>query len=121
MIKSLALIAHDHQKDKLVDFAKRNFKELSGLELYATGTTAKRLAQIGLTNITAVASGPHGGDLQIGSLIVEDKIDGMIFLWDPLSPQPHDVDVKALLRIAVLKNIFLASNLRSAESLIHHL
>jgi methylglyoxal synthase len=117
-MKTIALIAHDHQKDTLVNFAKRHKNILSKMNIVATGTTASRLEQIGIKNIKAMASGPKGGDLQIGSLIVDGKVDAMIFLWDPLSPQPHDVDVKALLRIAVLKNILLASNLTTAESII---
>ena len=121
MIKTIALIAHDHQKDILVNFANRHRDKLAKINIIATGTTASRLSQIGIENITAVASGPKGGDLQIGSKIVDDQVDAMIFLWDPLSPQPHDVDVKALLRIAVMKDILLASNLKTAEAIFENL
>ena len=120
-MKTIAMIAHDHQKDALINFAKRHKATLATVNIVATGTTASRLEQIGIKNLQAMESGPKGGDLQIGALIVDKKVDAMIFLWDPLSPQPHDVDVKALLRIAVLKNILLASNLSTAESIINEI
>jgi len=121
-LKSIALIAHDNLKLDLADFVTRNNGLFSKLDIYATKTTASLLFKKNSNlDINTVLSGPHGGDLQIGSLIASDKIDAMIFFWDPLSPQPHDVDIKALLRIAVLKNILLASNLASAEALVAYI
>ncbi len=117
-MKNIALIAHDNMKDELVKFVSRNLDFFKKREIYATGTTAKKLSLIDGLNLNAVASGPKGGDLQIGSLIVEDKINFLIFLWDPMSPHPHDVDVKALLRIAVLKNIYMACNINTAKAII---
>lgn len=118
-MKNLALVAHDHLKDQLVEFVRENISFFKDCNIYSTGTTAQRIkSKIPELTINAVKSGPLGGDLQIGSMIVEDKIEALIFFWDPLSPQPHDVDVKALLRISVLKNIYLASNLNSARALV---
>jgi methylglyoxal synthase len=114
----MALIAHDNLKYPLAQFVADHREFFKDLKMYATGTTAKLLQDKTGLNIHAVASGPLGGDLQIGSLIVEDQVDAMIFLWDPMSPHPHDVDVKALLRIAVLKNIPMACNLATANALI---
>lgn len=120
-MKRFALIAHDNLKSSLVDFVSKHTDFFEKVEIHSTGTTANRLLEkISSLKITAVNSGPLGGDLQIGSLIAEDKIDAMIFLWDPLAPQPHDVDIKALLRIAILKNIYVASNIQTAEAIISH-
>lgn len=121
-MKTVALIAHDNQKNALIQLVKNNLSFFLNCKIISTGTTGKRIIEhIPELNISPVQSGPLGGDLQIGSMIVEEKIDALFFLWDPLSPQPHDVDVKALLRIAVLKNIFLASNIKSAQALINEL
>lgn len=118
-MKTIALVAHDSLKKSLVDFVESHSDYFKNIKIYSTGTTAKHILQrLPNLDVNALNSGPLGGDQQIGALIVEDKIDGLIFFWDPMSPHPHDVDVKALLRIAVLKNIYLASNLKSAHALV---
>jgi methylglyoxal synthase len=116
--KNIALIAHDHRKLDLIDWASYNKDALSKHHLYGTGTTGKLIADKLDLPVKRFKSGPLGGDLQIGSAIIEHKIDMMIFFWDPLQAQPHDVDVKALLRIGVVYNIPFASNRSSADFLI---
>jgi len=116
--KRIALIAHDRLKPALVEWARSHIEELRQHELYATGTTGSRIEKdLGL-KVSRFLSGPMGGDQQVGSKIAERAIDMMIFFWDPLEPQPHDVDVKALLRIAVLYDIPIANNPASADFLI---
>jgi methylglyoxal synthase len=116
--KRIALIAHDHLKPGLVEWARKHIDILRGHDLYATGTTGSRIEkELGL-EVTRFLSGPLGGDQQVGCKIAERAIDMVIFFWDPLEPQPHDVDVKALLRIAVLYDIPIASNRASADFLI---
>jgi methylglyoxal synthase len=116
--KKIVLIAHDNRKQDLMDWARFNKGTLSKHELYATGTTGKLLSdELGL-EITRFLSGPLGGDQQIGARIVDGKVDCMIFFWDPLEPQPHDVDVKALLRITVVYNVPTACNRSTADFLI---
>jgi methylglyoxal synthase len=116
--KRIALIAHDNQKDELLDWARYNRHTLSGHRLFATGTTGELLgSELGL-DITRFFSGPLGGDQQVGAGIAEGRIDFVIFFWDPLEPHPHDVDVKALLRIAVVYNIPIACNRASADFML---
>jgi methylglyoxal synthase len=116
--KRIALIAHDHLKPALVDWARRHIDILRLHDLCGTGTTGSLVEkELGL-KVRQFLSGPMGGDQQVGAAIAERAIDVVIFFWDPLEPQPHDVDVKALLRIAVLYDIPIASNRASADFLI---
>lgn len=117
-VKRIALIAHDNCKDDLLDWARYNRGTLAGHELFATGTTGEVLgSELGL-DITRFFSGPLGGDQQVGAGVAEGRIDFVIFFWDPLEPHPHDVDVKALLRIAVVYNIPIACNRASADFML---
>jgi methylglyoxal synthase len=116
--KRIALIAHDNRKDDLLDWAKYNVGTLRRHELSATGTTGRLLSEeLGL-DVFRFLSGPLGGDQQIGAAIAEGRIDIVVFFWDPLEPQPHDPDVKALLRIAVVYDIPIASNRSTADFLL---
>lgn len=115
--KRIALIAHDNRKMDLVKWVKENKEKLSGHFLCGTGTTAVVISRETGLPVKAYNSGPLGGDQQIGSRIAENDIDFMIFFWDPLSAQPHDPDVKALLRIAVLYDIPVAMNHSTADFL----
>jgi methylglyoxal synthase len=127
--KKIALVAHDTCKKDLIEWLEWNWKEVSQHKLICTGTTG-RLVEEALNrkqnehgemyplNITKLKSGPLGGDQQLGAMIAEGKVDIVIFLWDPMNPQPHDVDVKALLRITVLYNVVTATSVSTADFII---
>ena len=117
-VKSIALIAHDNKKAEMVNWAMRNKEILAKFNLSGTGTTAKLVADATDLKVKRFLSGPLGGDQQIGAKIAEGKIDLVIFFWDPLESQPHDPDVKALLRIAVVYDIPIATNKASADFVI---
>lgn len=117
-VKNIALVAHDNKKNDLVEWAQWNKTLLQRHNIFATGTTGRLMEAELEMSITKFQSGPLGGDQQIGSHITEGKIDFLIFFWDPLEPQPHDPDVKALLRIALVWNIPTACNRATADFLI---
>jgi methylglyoxal synthase len=125
--KNIALVAHDNRKKDLIEWVEWNYETLIPHNLICTGTTGKLVEQALLKkskkedfkiSIQKLESGPLGGDQQLGAMIVEGKIDFMIFFWDPMEPHPHDVDVKALLRISVLYNIPIACNRATADFMI---
>ena len=116
--KSIGLVAHDNKKRDLVEWAKYNRVLLAHHKIYATGTTGQMLEEELGFKVVRLQSGPLGGDQQIGAKIADGEIDFLIFFWDPLEPMPHDPDVKALLRMAVVWNIPIACNRSSADFMI---
>jgi len=116
--KNIALIAHDNKKKELVSWAVKNREILKGHFLCGTGTTARLVAEASGLPVRAYNSGPLGGDQQIGARIAENSIDFVVFFWDPLEAQPHDPDVKALLRIAVTYDIPIATNRATADFIL---
>ena len=128
--KTIALVAHDNRKRDLAEWVRYNHGTLTGHDLVCTGTTGRMIEQTladqarvngvddGPVRITLLRSGPLGGDQQLGAMIAEGRVDILIFFWDPMEPQPHDVDVKALLRIAVVYNVPVACNRSTADFVI---
>lgn len=117
--KRIALVAHDNKKADLIAWAATNRDILVQHELIATGTTGRLLEEELKVEIKKVYSGPLGGDQQVGAMIAEGKLDFIVFFWDPMQAQPHDSDVKALLRLAVAWNILMACNRTTADFLLH--
>jgi methylglyoxal synthase len=117
MKKHIALVAHDACKKDLLNWVSGHLDKFQNCEFYATGTTGKMLSSV-LGEVHTMKSGPLGGDQQLGAKIADGEIDYLIFFWDPMTSQPHDVDVKALLRLSVLYNIPSASNKATADMLV---
>jgi methylglyoxal synthase len=116
--RRIALVAHDNRKDDLLDWARYNRRTLAEHHLVATGTTGRLLNEVLDLNVLCFQSGPLGGDQQLGAEVTLGNIDLILFFWDPLQPQPHDPDVKALLRIAVVWNVPIACNRATADFVI---
>lgn len=118
-MKTIALIAHDNKKKDIIKWAEENKEILSHFSLCGTGTTSKMISEATGLDVHGFLSGPLGEDLQIGAQVAERKIDIVIFFWDPLQAQPHDPDVKALLRIAALYDVPIATNISTADFILH--
>ncbi len=119
--KRIALIAHDGKKQQMVEWARANAEALKNFELCGTGNTSRRVAEATGLNVKSYLSGPLGGDQQIGAHVAEGSVDAIIFLCDPLTAQPHDPDVRALLRIAVVYDVPIATNISTADCIIKNL
>ena len=117
-MKNIALVAHDNKKKDMVEWCDFNKGTLSHYFLYATGTTGKQIIDKTRLPVNLLKSGPYGGDMELGAMIANGKLDILVFFWDPLESQPHDVDVKAVLRLAVLYNIPTACNRATADMII---
>jgi methylglyoxal synthase len=115
---NVALIAHDNLKPALVEWARVHIEKLRRMNLFATGTTGARIEEALGLPIRKFKSGPLGGDQQIGAKVAEGEMDAVIFFWDPLAPHPHDVDVKALLRISAVYDIPMACNRSTADAIL---
>ncbi|MCW4052665.1 MAG: methylglyoxal synthase [Candidatus Bathyarchaeota archaeon] len=116
--RTIALVAHDNKKADLVEWSDFNKGTLGRHKLYATGGTGKKIIERTGLNIALLKDGSHGGDMEIGAMIANGKLDYLIFFWDPLESLPHDVDVKALLRMAVLYNVPTACNRGTADLIV---
>ena len=116
--RNIALVAHDNKKEDLVEWVNFNKGTLGLHNLYATGETGKKIMEKTGLKINLLKSGPYGGDMELGAMIVNQKLDYLIFFWDPLSSLPHDVDVKALLRVSVMYNVPTACNRSTADLII---
>lgn len=116
-LTSIALVAHDQRKDALIAWARAHQAILGAAEIFATGTTGGRLNAETDLSVTQLKSGPLGGDAQIGAMIAEGRLDALVFFIDPLTSMPHDVDVKSLLRLAILYDTLLAVNEASASAM----
>lgn len=118
-VKKIALIAHDNKKPEIIEWAKKNKEILKNYSLCGTGTTSKRISEATGLQVFGYLSGPLGGDQQIGALVAQGEIDLVVFFCDPLQAQPHDPDVKALLRIANVYDVAIATNSATADLVIH--
>lgn len=116
--KRIALVAHDHKKQDLIDWASFNMKELARHEIFATGTTGRLLEEALDRPVKKLLSGPLGGDQQIGAMIANEELDILIFFWDPMEAQPHDTDIKALLRLVAVWNLPMACDRSTADFLL---
>lgn len=121
MKKRLALVAHDKQKESLIQFARTHRELLAGCTLLATGTTGRLVAEALDLPVERMQSGPYGGDQQIGARVAAGEVDAVLFLRDPLTAQPHEPDISALMRVCDVHNVPLATNLATAELILHGL